>query len=108
MMASALVSGWHNHAWLATDDLAAEASHVRLSIINNPDTPSPEYHWHPGTTVEHDLCAACLLSHQRASLALATVVPAAIAAVRVVIAACATPAVGQSRCASARAPPFTS
>jgi hypothetical protein len=106
MLASAFLAGLHTHTWLA-DDLAAEAAHVPLSVIANPDAPAPEQHWHSGTTIEQEPCAACLLSHTPAFFGFAFVVTAVVDAVRVAVASWQAPPALQPRPASARAPPFT-
>jgi hypothetical protein len=107
MLASALAAGLHTHTWLAQDDLAAQAAHIPLSVISNPDAPAPEQHWHPGAIFEQDVCVACLLSHQRASFVCPVVVAVAITVVPVLTASGETPAVPKPRSITARAPPFT-
>jgi hypothetical protein len=104
--ASAFLAGMHTHAWLA-DDLAAEAAHVPLSVIADPDAPAPEQHWHSGTTIKQEPCAACLLSHTPAFLGFVFEVVAVVDVVRVAVASWRAPVALQPRPASARAPPFT-
>jgi hypothetical protein len=107
MLVTSLAAGLHTHTWLAQDDLAAQAAHIPLSVIANPDAPAPEQHWHPGTIFEQDLCAACLLAHQRASFVCAFVVSATVAVVRIANGSWTAPAAFQVRSTVARAPPFT-
>jgi hypothetical protein len=107
MLVTAVAAGLHTHTWLAQDDLAAQAAHIPLSVIANPDAPAPEQHWHPGTIFEQDLCAACLLAHQRASFVCAFVVSATVAAVRIANGSWKTPAALRTHSTVARAPPFT-
>jgi hypothetical protein len=104
--ASAFLAGVHTHAWLA-DDLAAEAAHVPLSVIADPDAPAPEEHWHSGTTVEQDPCIACLLCHQPAFFGHAFVVARFVYAARITLACGQALVPVQSNSPSARAPPFT-
>jgi len=61
---SALLSAAHSHGSNEALDLVGWFSRTPISVIANPDLPSPDQHWHPGTASDQDPCAVCMLSHQ--------------------------------------------
>jgi hypothetical protein len=98
----------HTHKVDGIDTQTAALQHVPIGVISNPDAPSPDAHWHPGTLVHEEPCVACLLSHQPGSVGAAFVLLPTVVACRTSLVAPRAVPQPRGRAASARAPPISS
>jgi hypothetical protein len=98
----------HTHRVEGVGTQTAALHDIPISVISNPDAPGHDAHWHPGTLVHEEPCAACLLSHSPGSVAAAPALAPSIVACQAIAALPGTAAQPRPARATARAPPVSS